>query len=311
LVINNSYLPALSITAVMNPRSNLRRQQTLAQPALVQGFGYWSGRDIRVEFRPAPIDTGLVFVRADLPRSPRIPVHVSQRVEMPRRTSLVADGASVEMVEHVVAALQGLQVDNCEIVVDGIEMPGCDGSCQAFVEAIDQAGIIAQEAIQPRLVITETTRVGNEQEWVEARPAPKGAQLSIRYKLDYGPNTPIGKQSLDVVVTPQSFRRELASARTFVLAAEAQWLRERGLGQRVTPQDLLIFAEEGVVDNELRFENECVRHKALDLVGDLGLAGCEVVGQIIAYRSGHRLNAELVKVLLQEGRKEAPRRRSA
>ena len=292
-------------------RSNLRNQQTLAQPAAVQGFGYWSGRDIRVEFRPAAVDTGLVFIRADLPQSPRIPVQVGHRVEMPRRTSLAVDGASVEMIEHVVAALQGLGVDNCEIVVDGLEMPGCDGSSQPFVTAIDAAGIVEQEAIQPRLVITEQTRVGTQESWVEARPAPKGTRLSIQYKLDYGPNTPIGKQSIDLVVTPQSFRRELAPARTFLLAEEAQWLRERGLGQRVTPQDLLIFSAEGLLENELRFENECVRHKTLDLVGDLALSGCEIVGQIIAYRSGHRLNAELVKVLLSEGRKEAPRRRSA
>jgi UDP-3-O-acyl N-acetylglucosamine deacetylase len=291
--------------------SNLQRQRTLRGTAEVAGFGYWSGRDILVKFQPAPIDTGIVFIREDLPGAPRIPVHVNHRVEIPRRTSLARNGGNVEMIEHVLAALSGLGIDNCELLVNAAEMPGCDGSSLPFVQAILAAGIVEQEAPRPRLIVTEITRVGNEESWVEARPTPKGKGLSLRYKLDYGPNNPIGKQNLDLLLTPESFQRELASARTFLLEEEAQWLRERGLGTRVTPKDLLIFNADGVIDNELRFENECVRHKTLDLVGDLALAGCDVVGQIIAYRSGHRLNAELVKVMLAEGRKENARRRSA
>jgi UDP-3-O-[3-hydroxymyristoyl] N-acetylglucosamine deacetylase len=288
-----------------------RNQRTLANPAEVHGFGYWSGNDIRVQFRPAEPHTGWVFVRDDLPKPVRIPVHVSHRLDMPRRTSLKNEGVTVEMVEHVVAALNGLGIDNCEIGVTGPEMPGCDGSSLPYVTAIDAAGIVEQEVPITRLVITEATRVGNEESWIEARPAGKQQRLTLLYKLDYGPNNPIGKQSIELTLTPENFRKELASARTFIFQEEAKWLREQGLGLRVTPQDLLIFNEEGVVDNELRFENECVRHKTLDLVGDLALAGCEVVGHIIAYRSGHRLNAELVKVLLVEGRKEVSRRRSA
>jgi UDP-3-O-[3-hydroxymyristoyl] N-acetylglucosamine deacetylase len=296
---------------VITLRTSLRRQRTIARSAEVTGFGYWSGRDVCVQFRPAPSDAGLVFVREDLERPRRIAAVAAHRVEMPRRTSLAADGASVEMVEHVLAALHGLQIDNCEIAVNAAEMPGCDGSALPFVEALDAAGTVEQEVERSRLVITEVTRVGNEECWVEARPAVKGAALSLRYKLDYGPNTPIGKQAIDVHVTPATFRRDLAPARTFILEEEARWLKERGLGARVTTRDLLVFSTDRLVDNELRFENECVRHKTLDLLGDLALAGCDVVGQVIAFRSGHRLNAELVKVLLSEGQKEAGRRRSA
>lgn len=292
-------------------RTSLRRQRTISKTTEVTGFGYWSGRDVRVQFRPASPDTGLVFVRDDYERPRRIPVHVNHRVEMPRRTSLAADGATVEMVEHVLAALHGLAIDNCEIWVNAPEMPGCDGSALPFVQALDAVGIAEQVVERSRLIVTEITRVGNQDSWVEARPVPKGKGLALRYKLDYGPNTPIGKQAIDVNVTPQVFRSELASARTFIMEDEARWLKERGLGSRVTPKDLLVFGEEGIVDNELRFENECVRHKTLDLLGDLALAGCELVGQFIAFRSGHRLNAELVKVLLAEGFKEAGRRRSA
>lgn len=266
---------------------------------------------MRVQFRPAEPDTGLVFVRDDLEPVRRIPAQVANRIEIPRRTSLSADGATVEMVEHVLAALHGLHIDNCEIWVNAPELPGCDGSSKPFVEALDLVGCVEQNVERSRLIVTEITRVGNNECWVEAKPAIKNKGLTLRYKLDYGPNTPIGKQAIEVDVSPETFREELATARTFVMEDEAAWLRQRGLGERVTPKDLLIFGEEGLIDNELRFENECVRHKTLDLLGDLALAGCELVGQFTAYKSGHRLNADLVKVLLTEGLKEKGRRRSA
>jgi UDP-3-O-acyl N-acetylglucosamine deacetylase len=276
----------------------------------VAGFGYWSGRDVTVELRPAPPGSGVVFVRDDLTPPARIAADVRLRIEVPRRTTLVADGVQVEMVEHVLAALHGLAIDNCEVGVNEPELPGLDGSCLPVVEAIVAAGVVNQKAPRRRLVVTDVTRVGNDDSWVEARPT-KTSGLTIQYKLDYGPNNPIGKQSIELAVTPQSFQRELASARTFLLAEEAQWLRERGLGTRATSQDLLVFTPDGPIDNPLRFEDECVRHKALDLVGDLALAGCELVGHFIAHKSGHRLNAELVRILLCEGRMEEGLRRSA
>ena len=281
-------------------RQHLRPQRTLACSVEVEGFGYWSGRDVKVRFRSAPAGTGVVFVRGDLPGEKRIPAVVENRIEIPRRTTLVNDGARVEMVEHVMAALAGLHIDNCEVWVDGAELPGLDGSSQAFVEALESAGIVEQKVARPQLVIEEITRVGNDECWVEARPARSKA-LALRYKLDYGPDNPIGKQTLDIKVTPESFKKELAAARTFILKSEADWLRQQGLGSRVTFDDLLVFDEAGPCNNPLRFEDECVRHKTLDLLGDLALAGCDLVGQVIAYRSGHRLNAELVKALLSEG----------
>lgn len=292
-----------------NLRRPLRRQRTIARPAEVAGFGYWSGQDVRIEFRPAAADTGLVFVREDLPGQPRIPADVRHRIEAPRRTTLAANGANVEMVEHVLAALYALEIDNCEIAVNAAELPGCDGSCQSHIAALQAAGVETASAARKRLVITDVARVGDEDCWVEARPNKKD-ELAIEYKLDYGPNNSIGRQKIQLAVTPESFVRELSTARTFLLEGEARWLRERGMGTRVTSKDLLVFGDEGVIDNELRFEDECVRHKALDLVGDLALCGCELIGQVIAYKSGHRLNAELVQVLLTEGRLEEGLRRT-
>jgi UDP-3-O-acyl-N-acetylglucosamine deacetylase len=118
--------------------------------------------------------------------------------------------------------------------------------------------------------------------------------------LDYGNESPIGRQTIQMALSPEEFCRELAPARTFILQQEAEWLRQQGLGQRVTCNDLLVFDDAGPIDNPLRFEDECVRHKTLDLVGDLALAGCDIHGHLVAFRSGHRLNAELVRALLAE-----------
>lgn len=276
-----------------------RKQRTLRNVAVVSGFGYWSGQDVQVEFRPAPPHTGVVFVRRDLSPARRIPATVFNRVEIPRRTSLRAQGATVEMVEHVLAALAGLRIDNCEVWVDAVEMPGLDGSSQPFVEALDAAGVVEQAAERPYLIIRELTRLGDEQSWVEAHP-PRQPGLSLMFRLDYGRRNPISRQTFHALITPDTFRRELAASRTFLLKSEAEWLRSQGLGLRAGTQDLLVFDESGLVDNELRFPNECARHKTLDLVGDLALSGCDLVGQVVAYRSGHKLNAELVSVLLRE-----------
>lgn len=264
---------------------------------------------MQLEFRPAPAGTGIVFVRGDFDPPRRIPAAVAQRFEVPRRTNLARDGASVEMVEHVLAALAGLRIDNCEVWVDEPEMPGCDGSCWDFVEALQKAGAVQQDAPRACLEPRGVTRVGDDQGWVEARPGDTGG-LEIVYILDYGQHSPIGRQTLEIQLTPATFCRELAPARTFLLHEEAQWLRQQGLGQRVSWQDLLVFDERGPIGNPLRYEDECVRHKALDLVGDLALLGCDLVGQVIAYRSGHRLNADLVAELLG-GQRGHVRRRSA
>ncbi len=275
---------------------NQRQQRTISCPAHVAGFGYWSGRDVHVEFRPAPADAGIVFVRGDLDPPRRIPAAVQNRIEVPRRTTLAVDGVRVDMVEHVMAALAGLQIDNCEVWIDQAEMPGCDGSSQPFVDALVDAEIVAQGKPRARQVITRQVRVGDEDCWVEARPHALDG-LCLQCFIDYGPTGPIGRQAFQLVLTPEAFCRELARARTFILEQEAAWLRQQGLGCRVTSRDLLVFDDHGPVDNPLRFADECVRHKTLDMVGDLALAGCDLVGHFVAHCSGHRLNAELVAAL--------------
>ena len=252
-----------------------------------------------VEFRSAPPNTGIVFVRSDLPGCPRVSANVDHRIDSPRRTTLVDGSCHVEMVEHILAALAGLAIDNCEVHVDRPEMPACDGSSWPYVEALLQVGIQPQAAPARIMWITDIIRVGNEDSWVELRPNVCG--FSVQYQLDYGANSPIGRQMLRFDLNPDDFVNQLSSARTFLLHEEAKWLQEQGLGTHVAYRDLLVFGEDGPIDNELRFEDECVRHKILDLVGDFALAGCRIIGQAHAFRSGHRLNAALVAKVLDQG----------
>jgi UDP-3-O-[3-hydroxymyristoyl] N-acetylglucosamine deacetylase len=284
-----------------------RRQRTLAQPVTVSGFGYWSGQDVRVEFRPAAEDTGVVLVRSDLTPEVRIGATIENRIEAPRRTTLRRHGASVEMVEHVLAALAGLWIDNCEVRVSAAELPGCDGSCLPFVEALDAAGVAEQSRWRAAVTIREATWLGNQESWIEVEPSDDG-ELAIEYRLDFGYHHPIGRQSLSLTITPDTFREQIAPARTFLMKDEAEWLRAQGLGTRASARDLLVFGDEGPIDNPLRFTDECVRHKILDVIGDFALASCDLIGQITAHRSGHQLNAHMVRTLLAHGQAVAQRR---
>jgi UDP-3-O-[3-hydroxymyristoyl] N-acetylglucosamine deacetylase len=285
-----------------------RNQRTIARPATVNGVGYWSGQDVHLEFRPASGDTGLVFVRSDLAGSPRIPATVAHRIEIPRRTVLRCGTAEVEMIEHVMAALAGLQIDNCEIWTNRAEMPGCDGSALPFVQALEAAGAVCQKALRRACPVRQVIRLGNAESWIEARPCHSGKTI-LRYDLDYGSGSPIGRQSLELSLAPKFFHLNLAPSRTFMLEAEAAALRARGLGRRATCKDLLVFGSEGLIENQLRFPDECVRHKLVDMVGDLALAGCDLMGRFTAYRSGHRLNADLVRAILalEDGEEELKR----
>jgi len=284
-----------------------RNQHTLAGCCAVEGFGYWSGRDVRVEFRPAAANAGIVFVRGDLPGCPRIPATVEFRADAQRRTNLKAGRASVEMVEHIMAALAGLQVDNCEVWADQPEMPGCDGSALPFVRAMDAVGVVAQDAPRPERAIRQSVRLGTEDCWIEARPCCSGRTI-LQYALDYGSEGPIGRQSLEIVLSPETFRAQLAPCRTFMLKRDAEAIQSKGLALRPTAKDLLVFDDRGPVDNQVRFPDECVRHKLLDMAGDLALAGCDLAGRISAYRSGHQLNAELVQTVLAQQNAQLLRR---
>ena len=259
-----------------------------------------------MRFRPAAADTGVVFVRTDLPGRPSVPAHIRHVIPRQRRTTLQQGEATVEMVEHVLAALAGLRIDNCTVEIDAPETPGCDGSSQAFVEALSAVGAVELDRERETLVIDRPVTVREGQSTLTAHPGD-GEGLVLSYHLDYGRHTPIGAQSLFVDVSPESFRKELAASRTFLLEAEAVALRQAGIGRRTTESDLLIFGPEGVIGNELRYPDECVRHKILDMVGDLALLNKDLCGHVVAHRSGHQLNAALVRKLFESVERERTR----
>ena len=255
-----------------------------------------------VEFVPAPAGAGIVFVRTGSGVPVRMPATVDHRVEATARTNLASAGVQVQMVEHAMSALAGLGIDCCLVRVDAEEMPGLDGSSRAFVDALDAAGSESLGVAAEPLVVEEACRVGDDDAWVEVSP-PRFAGLSVEYELDYGPG-PIGRQTLSVHVTPESYRTELASARTFISQDDAARLRDAGLAVTVGYGDLLVFGADGPVGNSLRWPDECVRHKVLDLVGDLALVGRPLHAHVRARRSGHRLNGAMAaRLVAGQGRR--------
>jgi UDP-3-O-acyl N-acetylglucosamine deacetylase len=252
-----------------------------------------------LRFRPAPPCTGVVFVRTDLCPVVEIPARVQQVTATQRRTTLGHDQAQVALVEHVLAALAGLRIDNCLVELDAPEPPGFDGSAQRFVDALRQADVKLQGARRITWGVDTPLGVAEEGATLTLHPAAAD-ELVITYLLDYGVSSPIGRQSHTERITPERFANELAGCRTFILESEVSELRRQGLGARTSMMDLLVFGERGPIENHLRYANEPARHKVLDLVGDLSLFNHDLRGHLVAYRSGHRLNTELVGLLTQQ-----------
>ncbi|QDV71404.1 UDP-3-O-[3-hydroxymyristoyl] N-acetylglucosamine deacetylase [Rosistilla carotiformis] len=276
-----------------------RVEHTIEAACQVTGRGYWSGQQVTVRFLPADPGSGIRFVRTDLPGNPSVPGLVGFRQSMSLRTVLSSDGgAVVSMVEHLMAALAALQIDNCEIQVDAEEMPGMDGSAAAFVDALNSTARVEQSTTIRPYRVDRLLRIGSASNWIEASPSDSD-RFEVEYRLDYGDDCPIRPQTAAFQVTPESFAKELAPARTFVTADQAKQLRASGVAGHVTNQDLLIFDDHGLVENSLHFENECARHKAMDLVGDLALAGFPLIGRFVSHRGGHELNASMATQLQQ------------
>lgn len=273
-----------------------RHQRTLARVVEVSGAGFVTGVRVLARLRPAPADTGLVFRRTDCPAAPLIPARVSAVTDTRRRTTLGPPARGVTLVEHLLAALAGLRIDNCEIDLDGPEPPGLDGSATGFVRAIAAAGGVLQVARRPVWGVTAPVVVAAGGATIALHPVP-GPGLRVSYHLDYGPVGPIPRQTFTLDVTPQAFVQEVACCRTFVTEAEAEALRQQGVGRHLTAADLLVFGPRGPLANRLRFADEPARHKVLDLLGDLALCGFDLAGHVVAYRSGHALNVELARTL--------------
>lgn len=277
----------------------LRRQRTIAQPAEFCGFGFLTGADVTLRFLPAEENTGIRFQRIDLKGSRPIPATLEYVVPRQRRTAISDGEATVELIEHAMASLAGLQIDNCLIELDGCEVPGADGSSMGFVRVLLDVGIVEQDALRSVLVVRQSSRHATDDGQIEIVAGPVSRHtLVVSYELDYGPGSPITPQRLTFEASPENFVSSLAFARTFILEKEAAALKAEGYGSRVTEKDLLIFGAAGVIGNQLRIADECVRHKILDCIGDFALLGCDVQGHFRAYRSGHNHNHAICRQVL-------------
>lgn len=281
-----------------------RKQRTVERKGEITGVGLHSGKEVRLRVEPAGPDAGVTFIRDDLPKSPRIAARSENLREMQRRTALIGErDADVHTVEHFLACCTGLGIDNLDVFVDGAECPGMDGSALPFLEMLEGLGRVEQDAervvLRPAQAIS-VSATGDAT--VVAMPAPDG--LSVSYTLDYG-HRYLDVQHFSMRVTPETFREELAPARTFCLESEADALRKMNLGLGATYENTLVVGEEGVIQNTLRFEDEFARHKTLDLLGDLFLLGADLQGHVIAHRSGHIANLRLVRALLEPRRKKS------
>lgn len=275
------------------------RQKTIANSVEVSGPGLFTGEPCRLRFKPASANTGVVFSRIDLDQPIRVTANVANVAHRARRTTLRNGAAAIETVEHVLSAINGLNLDNVLVELTGPETPGMDGSPKAFVEALLSAGIEEQEAEPNRHVIDKPITVSEGDAMLAALPGDSDT-LDILYDLDYSSQPAIGRQVFAFRLGKDDYVNQLAPARTFLLKAEADEFRASGLGKHLTEKDLLVMGDEGPIDNQLRFADEHVRHKICDLVGDLMLCGRKLCGRIVAYKSGHNLNHQLVRMLVEQ-----------
>jgi len=272
----------------------MERQRTIAGEARYFGIGVHTGSKTAITFKPAPPDTGIRFVRVDLPGRPSIAADVGHVIGVERGTVLGVDDVRVHTVEHVLAALFGLGIDNLFVEVDANEPPVGDGSAVPFVRMIRSAGIVEQDA--PRAFIELSAPVRTEKNGATITVIPGGEfRVSCTYSF---PSEGFDDQFLSLAIDEETFEREIAPCRTFCFYHEVEELMNKGLIKGGSLDSAVVIGDGAIFSKErLRFRDEFVRHKILDLLGDLYLLGMRIRGHIIAVRSGHELNVRLVKQL--------------
>jgi len=268
--------------------SNLPRR-TLARSVSLEGVGIHTGARTRVTFGPAESGAGVVFRRTDLEGTPRIPARLSSVTGVERRTVLARDGAEIHTVEHVLAAVYALGVDDVTIDLTGPEPPVLDGSFRPFVDALREAGTVDEAAEPVQLTVTEPFTVTEGEARYLVGPAP---QLRLSVMIDF-PHPLIGRQMGSYDVTPEGFAEQLAGARTFGFVHEVEALRKKGLIVGASVENAVVLDDQGLVGSALRWPDEFVRHKAADLVGDLTLLGGRLKAHVVAEKPSHRGNVAL------------------
>jgi len=280
------------------------KQRTIEKEVSIKGIGLHTANKVNIVFKPADVDSGINFVRVDLDGKPVIKASAASVLSQSgslRRTCIGKDGFSIHTIEHLMAALAGLGLDNLNIELDNDEIPGMDGSSLNFLEILMKAGIKEQEKERSYYVVREP--VFAEEEGASIMAVPFDG-FKISYTLDY--NHDFLKAAFkEIDINCDVFKSDLASARTFCLEKEANELQLQGIGRGANYENTLVVGKAGVIKNTLRYNDEFIRHKILDLMGDIYLLGCPIKGHIIALKSGHSLNLKLLKKLSQQKQKSS------
>src|SRR5882757_1792664 len=278
----------------------LNRQTTLRSQATVTGVGVHSALPVSLTLGPAPVDAGFIFVRTGLDGADREVQATFDAVTATEFATVLGDreGPLVSTAEHVLAALRGMGVDNAVIEVDGPEVPIMDGSAAAFVAAIDQAGIVTQSAIRRFIQVLKPVQVAIGDSFGELRPYAAGFRVEV--EIDFA-NPVIGQQSYSLDLGPERFRREVSRARTFGCLNDVARLWSAGFALGASFENSVVFDESRLLNAEgLRYSDECARHKVLDVVGDLALAGLPLLGAYRSVRGGHKLNHAVLTTLMTD-----------
>ncbi|MBF0594921.1 MAG: UDP-3-O-[3-hydroxymyristoyl] N-acetylglucosamine deacetylase [Candidatus Omnitrophica bacterium] len=282
------------------------KQRTISSSVKVSGIGLHTGHKVNVVFTPAKANDGIVFTRIDMPGQPMVRLGDFASIsggEAGRYSSLKIGDGQIYTIEHMMGALAGLGIDNIAIAMDGDEAPGLDGSAIEFVKALKLAGIVDLDADKKFIEIKEAICVTKNGASVMIVPAD---DFKISYALEY-PH-PLLRSTVTYAITQDVFERDIAPCRTFCLKEEADALLTKGLGQGANHENTLVFGPNGIVGNTARFADEPARHKLMDCIGDLYLLGAPVKGHVFAFKSGHNLNRELLKKIVEQRDRFASKR---
>jgi UDP-3-O-[3-hydroxymyristoyl] N-acetylglucosamine deacetylase len=269
-------------------------EQTVASVVEFSGVGLHSGAPVQMRLLPAPAGSGIVFRRTDLDNF-EIPATGRNVAKVSYATSLMRQSVLISTTEHLLSALIGMGVDNVIVELDNLELPILDGSALPYVEAFRQVGLKTQRRRREYLRILKTVEVREGDKFIGVYP---GEGYSVSYQIDFP--SPIGKQGFTVDLATRNFGLQIAPARTFGFKEDEQTLRNMGLIRGVSESSAIILTRHGVVNGPLRFDDEFVRHKVLDLIGDLALAGHQILGRVVAERAGHAMHTALVSRLLKD-----------
>jgi UDP-3-O-[3-hydroxymyristoyl] N-acetylglucosamine deacetylase len=265
-----------------------KRQRTLRKEAFFEGIGLHTGYSVRLTLKPAPTETGIMFRRTDLKNFEieAIRTHVAK---VSYATTLMKKGVMISTVEHLLSTLYGLGIDNLYLDINSMEVPILDGSGRIFIEEILKAGIVEQDALRKYIVIEKPIEVrqGDKVAGVYPNPTPRAT-----YIIDFE-HEAIGSQKIQLELTPDSYCREIGAARTFGFISDVEYLKSLGLIRGGSLENAVVLDASGIVNNHLRFPDEFVRHKLLDLIGDISLTGLPIIGHLYAERAGHAIHTAL------------------